>query len=189
MKDYRVKLSVRNNRILRLIEGAGFESVKSFCDFFVLPYNSVNEIIGMRAKLCYNSPKHGTGFTNAVKNLAEALGVNAEEMFSDEQLEIHLNKSTAEAEFNREQMRALVGGDSGYKALDDKDKIKRVNECLAVLNDKERKVLSTRFGIMGGSDHTYEEIARQHSVTRERIRQIEYNAIAKIRKAAANGKI
>jgi RNA polymerase primary sigma factor len=50
------------------------------------------------------------------------------------------------------------------------------------LSDRERKILEMRFGLNGGRSHTLEEVGIEFDVTRERIRQIESKAIAKLRK-------
>jgi RNA polymerase primary sigma factor len=49
------------------------------------------------------------------------------------------------------------------------------------LTDREKKILSMRFGLDDGVMHTLEEVGQEFSVTRERIRQIEAKAIEKIR--------
>ena len=55
---------------------------------------------------------------------------------------------------------------------------------LEALTDREAKVLRMRFGIGMNTDHTLEEVGRQFSVTRERIRQIEAKALRKLRHPA-----
>ena len=55
---------------------------------------------------------------------------------------------------------------------------------LTALTDREAKVLRMRFGIDMNTDHTLEEVGRQFSVTRERIRQIEAKALRKLRHPA-----
>ena len=55
-------------------------------------------------------------------------------------------------------------------------------KILATLSDREQKIIKMRFGIGGGRPHTLEEVGAEFSVTRERIRQIEAKAIAKLRK-------
>ena len=54
-------------------------------------------------------------------------------------------------------------------------------EVLGGLTAREAKVLRMRFGIDMNTDHTLEEVGRQFSVTRERIRQIEAKALRKLR--------
>jgi RNA polymerase primary sigma factor len=57
----------------------------------------------------------------------------------------------------------------------------RITQLLTYVDERERQVLVLRFGLLGGEPHTLEETAKQFNVTRERIRQIEAAAIAKIR--------
>ena len=57
--------------------------------------------------------------------------------------------------------------------------------ALTLLDARERLVLSLRFGIDAAHDHTLEEIGGRLSVTRERVRQIEAKALAKLRQSEA----
>ncbi len=52
---------------------------------------------------------------------------------------------------------------------------------LSTLTPREERVLRMRFGIGMNTDHTLEEVGKQFSVTRERIRQIEAKALRKLR--------
>ena len=63
-------------------------------------------------------------------------------------------------------------------ARDAAEKIRRV---LATLSPREERVLRMRYGIGEKSDHTLDEISRDFSLTRERIRQIEARALQKLR--------
>ena len=56
-----------------------------------------------------------------------------------------------------------------------------IDSVLSQLNDRERKVLELRFGITDGKPRTLEEIGRDLSLTRERIRQIERKALGRLR--------
>jgi RNA polymerase primary sigma factor len=56
-----------------------------------------------------------------------------------------------------------------------------IEDTLAVLSDRERRVLELRYGLVDGRDHTLEEVGQHFSVTRERIRQIEAKAMRKLR--------
>jgi len=55
---------------------------------------------------------------------------------------------------------------------------------LATLTPREEKVLRMRFGIQAGAEHTLEQLGRSFGLTRERIRQIEAHALAKLRYAS-----
>lgn len=57
----------------------------------------------------------------------------------------------------------------------------QTRNVLATLTPREEKVLRMRFGIGERADHTLEEVGRDFSVTRERIRQIEAKALRKLR--------
>lgn len=57
-----------------------------------------------------------------------------------------------------------------------------VNEMLSYLTPREQKILRMRFGLEDGKTHTLEEVGQEFGVTRERIRQIEAKALAKLRK-------
>lgn len=57
-----------------------------------------------------------------------------------------------------------------------------VRDVLSGLTEREQKILKLRFGLEGGKSHTLEEVGQEFSVTRERIRQIEAKALAKLRK-------
>ncbi len=57
----------------------------------------------------------------------------------------------------------------------------QVEAAMAPLNDREREVLRLRFGLGSGREHTLEEVGRRLAITRERVRQIETRALAKLR--------
>lgn len=59
----------------------------------------------------------------------------------------------------------------------------QVQDILAsALSERELKIIKMRFGLEDGKNHTLEEVGHEFSVTRERIRQIEAKALAKLRK-------
>ena len=58
----------------------------------------------------------------------------------------------------------------------------QVQSILSTLSDREQKIIKMRFGLENGKSHTLEEVGQEFAVTRERIRQIEAKALAKLRK-------
>lgn len=65
----------------------------------------------------------------------------------------------------------------------------KIKDVLDTLTDREREVIEQRFGLRDGSPRTLEEVGRQFSVTRERIRQIEAKALRKLRHPTRISKI
>jgi len=59
-----------------------------------------------------------------------------------------------------------------------------MGELLARLDDRERQILRLRFGLDHAREHTLEEVGKLLHLTRERIRQIEQSALAKLRTMA-----
>jgi len=61
-------------------------------------------------------------------------------------------------------------------------RLEDLDDYMDRLNDRERTVIIMRYGLGGTEPRTLDEVGRQFNVTRERIRQIEAKAIAKMRK-------
>ena len=65
----------------------------------------------------------------------------------------------------------------------------QLNEILASLPPKERRVVELRFGLGDGRRRTLEEVGQQFNVTRERVRQIEAKALRKLRHPSRSRKL
>ena len=65
----------------------------------------------------------------------------------------------------------------------------KIREVLKTLTPREEKVLKMRFGIDVASEHTLEEVGKDFSVTRERIRQIEVKALKKLKHPSRSKKL
>ena len=70
-----------------------------------------------------------------------------------------------------------------FELLRDKNLRDGVSELLEVLDDRERRIIFQRFGLDGGKPRTLEEVGQKFGVTRERIRQLQNTALAKLRRA------
>ncbi|MGE4357204.1 MAG: RNA polymerase sigma factor RpoD/SigA [Candidatus Omnitrophota bacterium] len=58
----------------------------------------------------------------------------------------------------------------------------KVAELLSMMSEREREILSMRFGFKEGVTHSLSEVAKKFSISRERVRQIEENALKKLHK-------
>jgi RNA polymerase primary sigma factor len=72
--------------------------------------------------------------------------------------------------------------DSPYERLEEKAATGILRELVKTLQPREADILSARFGLDGGNQKTLEEVGEKFGVTRERVRQLQNNALKKLRK-------
>ncbi len=70
-----------------------------------------------------------------------------------------------------------------FEQLRDSNLRDEVSDLLAVLDEREKKIIFSRFGLDGGKAKTLEEVGKKFGVTRERIRQLQNIALMKLRRA------
>ena len=75
--------------------------------------------------------------------------------------------------------RVNISGEKSF--IDLLDVLREYEENAAVLNDKQREVVERRFGLHGYENSTLEEVANELGVTRERVRQIQMDALRRLR--------
>jgi RNA polymerase primary sigma factor len=72
---------------------------------------------------------------------------------------------------------------SPYEGLRDRNQSTDLNAMVNSLDKREAEIIKLRFGLDGRDELTLEEVGRRFNVTRERIRQLEYLALSKMRRA------
>src|SRR5580765_4480123 len=72
--------------------------------------------------------------------------------------------------------------DTPYEHLEEKTVTRMLQEMVKTLDEREATILRYRFGLDGGAEKTLEEVGQKFGVTRERVRQIQNIALAKLRK-------
>jgi len=70
-----------------------------------------------------------------------------------------------------------------FELLRDKNLLGEVDGLLGVLDPREKKIILQRFGLDGGNPKTLEDVGKDFGITRERIRQLQNTALAKLRRA------
>lgn len=68
-------------------------------------------------------------------------------------------------------------------ALTQKNLHEQIGELLSILNEREQRIIADRFGLEGRKPMLLEDVGREFGVSRERIRQLQNSALAKMRKA------
>jgi RNA polymerase primary sigma factor len=80
----------------------------------------------------------------------------------------------------------VIGDDEAqtpFELLRDKNLLGEVDGLLEVLDSREKKIICKRFGLDGGKPRTLEAVSKDFGITRERIRQLQNIALAKLRRA------
>jgi hypothetical protein len=176
MKDYRVKITVRNDRILSKIESE-YASVRNFCMAMDLEYQRITDLIRG------TSPINAKGeIKELVKKLMEALGCSIDELFTEKQLKGFVSHNKFETKVDEKDLMKIK---QDIKPLElgmmEQDVTKVLNKIFhKFLTPREERVIRMRFGIGTWSDSTLEEVGLQFQVTLERIRHIEQNAMKKL---------
>jgi RNA polymerase sigma factor (sigma-70 family) len=176
MKDYRIKITVRNDRILSKIESE-YVSVRNFCMAMNLEYQRITDLIRG------TSPINAKGeIKELVKKLMEALGCTIEELFTEKQLKGFVSHNKFETKVDEKDLMKIK---QDIKPLElgmmEQDVTKVLNKIFhKFLTPREERVIRMRFGIGTWSDSTLEEVGLQFQVTQERIRHIEQNAMKKL---------
>jgi RNA polymerase sigma factor (sigma-70 family) len=183
MKDYRVTIKVRNNRILRAIEESGGTPGQKWCKANGLCYKQVNEYINM-----VEAPTTSMGDLrpSAIK-LCEVVDKIPQDLWSSEQL-FPLETNIGEMEMDYLQVTSLLSADEQsylpeFPEIQAEQTSKLLDDVLNTLPVREQKVIKARFY----DDLSLEECAKLYDVTRERIRQIEQKALKKLRQPCRIG--
>jgi RNA polymerase primary sigma factor len=80
----------------------------------------------------------------------------------------------------------MIGDDEAqtpFELLRDKNLLDEVDGLLEALDPREKKIILQRFGLDGGEPKTLEDVGKDFGITRERIRQLQNVALAKLRRA------
>lgn len=176
MSDYRIKITVRNARLLRAIEKAGYQPGQKFAEAAGISYTNV--------LLPYlnltRSPVTPDGlFRECAWDLCDFLGVSPSDLWSDAQM-IPLEKNYSSAEIDAASLMALTGGaepvdpqqiamlsqggDTLWEAVD------------IVLSPRDASLMRDRF-VVG---LTLDEIGHKYDISSERVRGIEAKSIQRL---------
>lgn len=71
--------------------------------------------------------------------------------------------------------------------VSDSDELRRLGELLEGIDDRAAKILKLRYGLEGEDPMTLKEIGQRIGLTRERVRQIEHEALSKLKEAMMAG--
>ena len=120
---------------------------------------------------------------------AEEIAQSMDKTVADVSRMFRLNErvSSMDVPLDKEGYRTLVDtiADSHpsdpEELVEDEDLISSIEACLTELSDKQQEVIARRFGLRGNDTSTLEEVGREIGLTRERVRQIQVEALHRLR--------
>ena len=178
MQDYRVKITIRNERLLAAIEKTGFESVAKFCAEHILNYDQTSEIIRGKLKPINENGK----LNNKVENLLNILELDIKDAFTPKQLQGFRNTSY-EIKVKEKELKQLINPVKNQELKYIETEVQeKISEVLTIrLTPREEKIVRMRFGIGMKTDHTLDEISQELNVSKARTGQILAKAIRKLK--------
>jgi len=190
IKDYRVSVKVRNNRILRAAEGVGL-SIPALAKAIGASYPALNDLVNMTT-----SPFGRNGDVYPwVERLILFTGVPFDELFSEQQREA-LVSNRSEREVDADEMFAFISASdrpqmSGPDYLAETAELSRDVAAVfeSALSKRQQYIIDRRYGLHGQDEMTYSDIATELGVTTERVRQLEFNALRKLKHPCASASL
>jgi RNA polymerase primary sigma factor len=150
-----------------------------------LPVHLVDKISKMRRVSLQMSEELGREPTD--DELAEEVGIPVAKVSQLKTVSIRPASLDAPiSEDDSTEFGEIVGDEEAltpFELLRDNDLRDELGDLLAVLDDRERKIIDSRFGLDGGKPKTLEEVGKKFGVTRERIRQLQNIALMKLKRA------
>jgi RNA polymerase primary sigma factor len=150
-----------------------------------LPVHLIDKVAKVRRVSSHMSDELGREPTD--DELGEELGIAGEKVARLRTLGVRPASLDAPiADDDSTEFGQSVGDENAetpFEWLSDKNLRNEVKELLEVLDKRELKIISQRFGLDGGKPKTLEVVGREFGITRERIRQLQNIALAKLRRA------
>ena len=141
MNDYRVKITIRNEKLLTAMEGMGYKSVAEFSRNQGLNGARVNEIINGKITPLdrEGNPKELT------KEILEILNLTIEKAFTEKQLK-GFKKHTFEVKIEEEKLLQIINPAENQEIKVIEQEVKsKLYEILSTLTPREEKILRMRF--------------------------------------------
>ena len=150
-----------------------------------LPVHLVDKVAKVRRVSLQMSDELGREPTD--EELGEEIGIASEKVARLKSVGIRPASLDAPiAENDSTEFSEVIGDDEAqtpFELLRDKNLLGEVEGLLEVLDPREKKIISQRFGLDGGKAKTLEDVGKDFGITRERIRQLQNIALAKLRRA------
>jgi|TARA_R110000782_G_scaffold8666_2_gene28084 RNA polymerase sigma factor (sigma-70 family) len=178
MSDYRVRISIRNERLLSAIEEAGYSSARQ-CS---IANGYKDYLIGNLVNGSIKPLDSKTGKpTKFCKEVLEILGKSIEDCFTPRQLQ-GFKKNSYQVKVDEKELKQLVSEHKNQgDTLLESDLDKKISEVLSTrLTPRQEKIVRMHFGLGKYKGHTITELAKYYNLSTSRVGQILDKAIRKL---------
>ena len=175
-KDYRLKVTIRNDRLLTAMENMGFESVAQFTQTQGLNYQRTGEIFNGKLK-----PLNKKGdLIPLAKEILSILNLETDEAFTERQLKGFV-KTSFEKRIEEKDLLKLADPIKNHEfLLMEKDVNKILSEMLSKLPPRYEKVVRMINGLGGHEVCSYKKIASELNIGSGRVSQMYLTALKKL---------
>jgi RNA polymerase sigma factor (sigma-70 family) len=175
--EYLVKVTIRNNLIVRQMKRLGIKSQSELARLAGLTPTAVGLLVGMKRR-----PLHALSgeWLDSAFALSAALHMEPEELWTEKQRGMALGSNSREVSMSEDAVMQLASGD---RLEHNVIASKLVADALKALSPREQDIIQARFF----DGETFEEIGDRQGVGKERIRQFEAKAIRKLKHPSRSG--
>jgi RNA polymerase primary sigma factor len=125
--------------------------------------------------------------------VAKALEITVDQLVTYRQLSVDtLSLSTPLGDDGDAELYDFIEDELCEAPMDEAIRLRSADELrdiLGTLSSREQRILELRFGLANGREQTLEQVGKEFKLTRERIRQIEAKALAKLRHPARRSEL
>jgi hypothetical protein len=179
MSDYRVRISIRNERLLSAIEKAGYASARQCSIANGYPEYLLGNLVNGSIKPLEAKTGKPTKFC---KEILQILGKNIEDCFTPRQLK-GFRKSSYQVKVDEKELKQLVSNhkNEGHTLLES-DLDRKISEVLSIrLTPRQEKIVRMHFGLGKYKEHTITELAKYYNLSTSRLGQILDKAVLKLK--------
>ena len=179
MKDYILQIRIKNGPMLRALRASGYATVAALSR----DCGVSEKMIGCYLNLRYAPLNKKGEFREDIQTIAAYLHTSAEDLFPPQHMRRALAKTTGEIEASIEDVETFLPNPDAdpQRQLERRDIVAQLVAAVIDLPDRERQVITMRYGLDGEGEHTLEQCGDAiGGITRERVRQIELKALRKL---------
>lgn len=186
MKDYNVKIKVRNNYLLERMREYGINTNSELARAAGITPSQAGEFMNLKV-----SPFNNKGeLKPAAQKICDVLCTFVEDIFPPQHLHNPLKTNAGEVELSIcEVSRLLTPETEPDKIAEIGEAVDMITKLVGSLTQRQQKVINQRFGFEGEVPKTCAEIGREMGITKERVKQIEHKALRELRHPVRSGEL